>query len=109
MPTRTCGFCTDGELQQTKTQALRGGGREGTWTCASCGNSVKLLDPGGRALFTIVTVLITAAVPWAALTSKVKDESERPLIVLLMAALAAALIGLLVVDTRRQRRHPPRS
>lgn len=108
MPTRTCGFCKEGELQSTSVQALRGGGREGTWTCDTCGASVKLLDPAGRLVVTIVAVLMTALVPWAAVTSRVQDESERPLIVLLVAAVAAALIGLIARDVRRRRQHPLR-
>lgn len=108
MATRACGFCEEGELQLTKSQALRGGGREGTWMCNTCGCSVKLLDSNGRALVTLLAVAMTAAVPWAALTSRVKDESERPLIVIMIAALAAAMIWLLVRDNKRQRKHPLR-
>jgi hypothetical protein len=106
MQTRACGFCGDGELQLTKSQDLRGGGREGTWTCNTCGISVKLLDPAGRAVMTLLSVAFVAAVPWVAVTSRVKDESERPLMVLMVAALAGALIALLVRDSRRQRKHP---
>ncbi len=105
-PARTCGFCNEGELQLSQNQALRGGGREGSWSCTKCGATVKLLDPAGRLVATIVAVAMTAAVPWVAVTSKVQKESERPLLVLLVAALAAALIALVVRDTRRQRRHP---
>ncbi len=108
MLTRRCGFCDDGELTSTGGQALRGGGREEIWTCGACGSSVKLLDPVARVVVTILGVAMTACVPWAAVTSRVRDESERPIIVLLIAALAAALIALLVRDTRRQRRHPLR-
>ncbi len=108
MSTRACGFCNEGELQLTGNQALRGGGREGTWTCNTCGGSVKLLDGNGRVLVTLLAVAMTAAVPWAAVTSKVKDEGERPLIVLLIAALAGAMIWLLVRDNQRQRKHPLR-
>src|ERR1051326_3872038 len=98
MPTRTCGFCHEGELHLTGNQALRGGGREGTWSCNKCGISVKLLDPGARVVVTLLAVAMTAAVPWAALTSKVEHESERPILVLLIAALAGAMIWLLVRD-----------
>jgi hydrogenase-4 membrane subunit HyfE len=69
---------------------------------------VKLLDSSGRALLALLSVAFVAAVPWAAVTSKVQNESERPIIVLLVAALAAALVGLFVIDTRRQRKHPLR-
>jgi hypothetical protein len=108
MPTRACGFCNEGELQLTGNQALRGGGREGTWTCNKCHGSVKLLDPNGRVVMTIVAAAMTAAVPWAAVTSKVQDESERPIIVLLIFALAATLIALLARDHRLQKKHPVR-
>jgi hypothetical protein len=108
MAKRACGFCEDGDLELTKNQALRGGGREGTWTCNKCGCSVKLLDPSGRVVVTLLAVAMTAAVPWTAVTSRVKDESDRPLIVLLVAALAGAMIWLLVRDNKRQRKYPLR-
>ena len=108
MPARACGFCEEGELQLTTNQALRGGGREGTWTCNKCGCSVKLLDGNGRVVVTLLAVAMTAAVPWAAVTRRVADESERPIIVLMIAALAAAMIALLVRDNRRQKQHPLR-
>lgn len=76
------------------------------WQCKSCGASIKLLDPVGRVVVGLLTVLLGAGVPYVAVTSKVQDESERPWIVLLLAALVAALAVLLVRDTRRQRKHP---
>ena len=105
---RACGFCNEGDLQLTGNQALHGGGREGTWTCNQCGSSVKLLDPVGRVVVMVLAVALTAAVPWAAVTSRVQHESERPILVLLVAALAAAIAALLVRDHRRQKKHPMR-
>ena len=89
-----------------KNQALRGGGPEGRWRCNKCLTSVKLLDPVGRIGCAVLAVLMTAAGPWAAVTSRVQRESERTWIVLLLGALAAALIAIFVVDTKRQRKHP---
>ena len=105
MATPACGFCNEGDLQLTGNQALRGGGREGTWTCNTCGGSVKLLDPVGRIVVMVLTIALAAAVPWAAVTSKVEHESERPILVLLVAALAAGIGALLVRDNRRQKKH----
>lgn len=102
---RVCGFCGEGRLRVTSEQALRGGGRQTTWTCAECGQSVKLLSPLGRFTLGALALFMTGAVPYVAVTDKVSRESERPWMVLFVAALAAALICLFVLDGRRQRRH----
>jgi len=107
--TRACGFCGEGELRPTAEQMLRGGGRETTWTCGTCGQSVKLVSPLGRLVLGAVALCITAAVPWAAVTDRVARESERGWIVFLLACLALVMIFLYVRDTRRQRRHPWRA
>lgn len=109
MSVRVCGFCGEGELQVTGDQALRGGGRETTWTCGECGQSVKLLSPLGRVTMGAIAAFMTAAVPWVAVTDRVARESERVWMVLFVAVLAALLVFLFVRDTRRQRRHAVRT
>ena len=38
---RRCGFCEEGTMVLGKSQAMRGGGTEGQWTCESCLMSVN--------------------------------------------------------------------
>jgi len=103
---RRCGRCGEGELRPIREQALRGFGRETTWQCDACELTVKLLSPGGRLLMGALALVMTGAVPYAAVTSRVARESQRPWIVALIALLALALVVLFVRDTARQRRHP---
>lgn len=104
---RRCGACGEGTLEEISGVALRGGGREITLQCGACGTTVKLLSPLGQLTFIGLAAFFTLATPFAMVTDRVARESERPWIVLLLAGMAASMIGVVVLDVRKGRRHPP--
>lgn len=104
---RRCGACGEGLLEPVSEVGLRGGGREITWQCGTCGTTVKLLSPLGQLTFFVLSAFFVLAVPFAMVTDRIARQSERPWIVLLLAVVAAWLVGVLVLDVRKGRKHPP--
>ena len=105
MDVRQCAACSARELRLA-AQPLMPGRRELRWECRACGANVTFMVPLGQAIFAGLSLFFLAAAPWAAVTDRVAQESQRPVFVLIMLGMALWMGSMFVLDLNKRRKNP---
>lgn len=82
------------------------GRRELRWECRACGANVTLMVPLAQVLFAGLSLFFLAAAPWAAVTDRVAQESQRPIFVVIALGMAIWMGTLFALDVRKRRASP---